>query len=419
MLRFLQYIVIGLIYLNVVTVYSAAEEQNTVKLTVEEAVDIARKNNPSISLSRADISVAKSQVRKVKANYYPQIKSKIVLPLIGAESSISLDQLIWDFGRTSNTVKARELETESTTYDHMQNIGDVVTETRISYYRTIIAMNRKEALKKEVEKNDLLVLKTRELVNSGRSSNLELTEVNSDLAESRLMLTNAVNNAENRRLDLFINMGIEPDDRFSLVENLDIEKIKYTLNESIEMAFKNSLTLKSLEAELAGIEARLSSRKSEFLPEIFGRTAYRFKGEGADEEGTDTPAFIAGLGIKFPIFLGFSRFADLDETNAQFTRSKTRIIQEKELLSSNVKKIYTDMNYAIERIDVTRSSLEVAENNLELIKEKYQMGRASRLDVVDAEAFKAQSVADYKEALYFYKITKARYDRIIGEIDIK
>lgn len=419
MLRFLQYILIGLIYLNVVTVHSFAEEENSLKLTVEEAVDIARKNNSSIDLSRADVSVARSRVRKAKASYYPQINTKAVVPFIGTESGIFVDQLIWDFGRTSNTVKARELEIEESKFDYMKNIEDVVTETRISYYRTIIAMNRSEALKKVVRKNDLLLEKTQQLVQSGRSSNLALTEVSSDLAESRLTLTNAINTAENRKLDLFNNMGIEPNENFKLVENLEVDKIKYTLDESIQMAFRNSKTLKSLEAELSGIEARLDARKSEFLPEIFGRVAYRIEGEGTDEEGTDTPAFIAGVGMKFPIFLGFSRFADLDETNAQYTRSKTSIKRAKELLSSDVKMIYSDINYAMERIDVTKSSLQVADNNLDLIKEKYQMGRASSLDVVDAEAFKAQTLADYKEALYLYKITKARYDRIIGEIEIK
>ncbi len=45
------------------------------------------------------------------------------------------------------------------------------------------------------------------------------------------------------------------------------------------------------------------------------------------------------------------------------------------------------------------------------------MGRASRLDLVDAEAFYSQSLAEHKEAFYMYKISKARYDRITGEIE--
>ncbi len=360
MFKILKYFIIGIIYLNLLTDYTTAQQADRIKLTVEKAIELAKQNNPSLDLSKADIAVAKSRVRKARSNYYPQIKSKVVVPLVGAESGVSLDQLIWDFGKTSKIVEAAELETDATEYSHEQNIEDVITETKISYYRAIIAKNNSLALQKAVEKNRLLLMKTRELLKSGRSSNISLTRANSDLAESKLELTNAENTEENNMLELFNNMGVEPDDKYELVEEQDIEKIKYNLNESIEKAVNSSLTLKKLRAELAGIEARLGAKKSEFLPEVFGRTAYRFEGEGADDEGTDTPAFIAGVGIKFPIFLGFSRFAELDESNARYTRAKSRMKQARELLSSRVKKIYMDINYAIKRMEVTRNNLELA-----------------------------------------------------------
>jgi len=103
--KILKYLIISLIYLNLITDYSHPQGSEHLILTVEEAVEIAKKNNPSLDLTRADIAIAKSRVRKAKSNYYPQIKSKLVVPLIGTESGVSLDQLIWDFGRTSNLVR--------------------------------------------------------------------------------------------------------------------------------------------------------------------------------------------------------------------------------------------------------------------------------------------------------------------------
>lgn len=417
MFKALIYILTAIIYLSLLTDYSPAQERETLTLTVREAVRIAKENNSTLGLTRAEIDVARSKIRKAKSRYYPHITSKIVVPLVGRESGVSLDQLIYDFGKTSNIVKASRLEKDVSEFSHKENIDDVITETKISYYRAVIADNNAESIRKKVEKNNLQLMKIKELVNSGRSSHIELTEANSDLAESKLMLTNAENIYEQRMLELFNNMGIEPDERYKLEEETEIDKIKYNLNETKDLAFKNSLELKKLRAELSGIEARLSSRKSEFLPEIFGRTAYRLEGEGADDEGTETPAFIAGVGVKFPIFLGFSRFAEIDESNAQHTRALSRIKHARELLSTEVEQIWMDINYAIKRIEVTRNNLDLAEDNLELVREKSEMGRASRLDVADAESFYSESLAKYKEALYLYKISKARYDRIIGDTE--
>lgn len=408
---------VSIIYLTLAAHYSYAENNENKVLTVEEAVKIAKQNNPSIVLNQADIAISRAELRKAKSNYYPQIKSRLILPLIGTESGISLDQLIWDFGKTSSLVKAKELDEDISEYDYQDNLDDVVSNTKISYYRVLIAKNKVESAKKLVDKNELILAKTRELVKTGRSSNLDLTRANSRLAESKLQLTNLENLVETYKLDLFSAMGIEPDDSYELVGDTDIEKLKYDLNESIDMAYTNSLMLKKLEAERVGIQAKLGARKSEFFPEIFGRTAYRLKGKGTDTEGTDTPSFIAGVGIKFPIFLGFSRIANLNEAKAQYVRSESKIKQAKQQVSSNVKKTYMDLRYAINRIDVTRSNLNQASENLELIKEKEKAGRASSLDLVDAESFHAQSLSNYREAIYFYKITKTKYDQLIGKLE--
>lgn len=414
--RIFKYCLILLIYTTLVSQDSHPQTEGRNLLTVDMAVEIAKQNSPLLGMTDADISISQSRVRKAKSNYYPHIESRLILPLIGTESGITLDQQIWDFGRTSSLVRSMEFEVESSRFEHERTTTDIVTNTKTAYYRTLIARSNLVSDEKKVERQQLNLMKVQELVDSGRMASRELTEANFKLARSRLQLSDSQNLAESTKMELFEIMGIDPDSDYELVENLEYDEVDIDFRVSENMAEQNNMELRSLQASESGIRARIDAKRSEFLPVIIGRTAYRLKGKGADIEGTDTPSFIAGVGIRFPIFLGFSRLADLDEINAQLRRTQAQSERARNRISSQVRRVYMDLNNSMNRISVTEKNLQVAKNNLELIEEKLNMGRASKLELVEAEAFYLETLSDYKEAVYLYKITRTNFEQITGNL---
>lgn len=386
-------------------------------LTLEDAIGIAIQNNPKLGLSKADLSISKSKIRDAKSNYYPHIESKIVVPFIGRESGFFLDQLIWDFGRTSSKVKSSEYEYDASKYNYQKILNDIIQNTKTAYFKALIAKNKISTANKNIEIKELILSKIQELYRIERSSNLELTKANSDLEEAKLELINAKNKLALSKLNLIKIMGIDDDIDFDLVDYKTVNFVDYNLDETIEKAINNSNELKNLQAQQVALKSRLSASKSEFFPIIFGRTAYRFEGEGAEDSGADTPAFIAGVGIKFPIFLGFSRFAKVDEASAKLRKSQIELHEAKQRISSDVKKLFLDLKFSREKIQVAKLSKEVAENNLKLIDEKLALGRASKIDFVDAEAFYISINAKYLDAIYNYKIAETKFKKIIGELN--
>ena len=208
-------------------------------------------------------------------------------------------------------------------------------------------------------------------------------------------------------------MGIEdsPFD-YELDSNIDISAIPYETEESIAQALSTRPELKSLEAQKDAMRADLKASKKEFYPEIFGRTAYRFEGKGAE-----TPGFIAGVGVKFPIFEGFSRFAKVEDSKANLRRTKAELRLAKADIVSQIKELHLDLQFAKENISVTKTTKESAEQSLLLARERYKLARASSVELAEAEALYAISNARYMQAIYNYNITVARLERATGEID--
>ena len=414
---------IKLIKIYIITIFAfisfntlADEYKKT--LSLNEAIEIALSNNHDLQISKANIDIAKSRIKSAKSAYYPQIETKIVVPFVGRESGFFLDQLIWDFGRTSGIVKSRKSEFKASKHAFDKNTFDTIQNTKIAYYKVLIAKHNLIAAENKLEKNKISFTKIEELNKAGRSSNIELTKANSDLGSSELELLDSQNKYEISKLELMNLIGKNIDDNLDLEEDIKVNEINYDIDESVKIAIEESEELKNLEAKQASIQAKLSTSKSEFLPVIFGRTAYRFEGDGADDDGDDTPSFIAGIGVKFPIFLGFSRFAKLDESNAQFRRSQIEIEKLKHNIEKDVRKLYLQLSHARKRVSISNSSKNLSEKNLMLIKEKYNLGRASTVDLADAKASFSASNAEYFEAIYNYKITQTKFERIIGELQI-
>jgi outer membrane protein TolC len=158
------------------------------------------------------------------------------------------------------------------------------------------------------------------------------------------------------------------------------------------------------------MKANLKASKQDYYPTIFGRTAYRIKGEGATQ-----PGFIAGIGVQFPIFEGFSTISEINEAKGDLRRSQAEIESMKGQILSEVKQSYLNLKLSEESIKVTETSKTSSEENLELARERYRLGRASSIELAEAEALYASTNADYIQVIYNYKIAVAQLERAIGE----
>src|SRR3989304_3886947 len=191
--------------------------------------------------------------------------------------------------------------------------------------------------------------------------------------------------ASRASVEIMKAMGIIGDFNYELEDVLEYKMIDLNLEQAIDKAFELRPELDSLEAKKVAMKANLKASKQDYYPSIFGRTAYRIKGEGATQ-----PAFIAGIGVQFPIFEGFSSLSEVNEAKANLRRFQAEI-------------------------KVTETSKTSSEENLELARERYRLGRASSIELAEAEALYASTNADYIQVIYNYKIAVAQLQRAIGE----
>ena len=397
------------ILITSIALSTSAQEKKTV-LTLERAIEIALENNPELKVSSADVDLMKSQVLGSKSNYYPQVESRFIFPFIGTESGVFLDQQIWDFGRTSSLVKASKANLKSSKF-LKENTQDIITQNvTIAYYSVLADQHIAIATIKSVEESEKRLTQIENFVRVGRLSQVELNKAKVNLGNSRLNLIKAQNALEISKAELYTAMGVSGSFDFELVDMLEYKDINLDLETLTDKALEFSPELKSLIAKDEALKSDLIASKKEFFPTIFSRVAYRLRGEGATQ-----PSFIAGIGIRIPIFEGLSRFAEVKESNARLRRSRAEIESMIQQISSEVKEIFLNLKYAEESIAVTETSKASSEENLLLAQESFHLGRGSSLDLAEAEALNAITNANYFQAIYNYKIAASQLERATGE----
>ena len=379
-------------------------------IPIERAVEIALLNNPEFRISRSEVDISKSLLTQAKAPLYPQLKGKVVVPFVGRESGFYVDQMIWDFGKTRARIRAREHHLESAEHSLTGSKTMLVRDTHIAYYQALSEKNRLQEAATETQRRGWLLEKTEELFAVGKRSAQQLSQAEIDLQQAKLELVSRENSYELAMLNLRHLMNDPSLEQFDIRENLFYEKVNETRENLVGLALSQNPDIKSLLADRGGIKASLAENRGKFLPSIFGRAAYRFEGEGAE-----TPAFIAGIGVKIPIFEGFSRFGQMAQSRAELVRNdaQTELLRNRIILS--VGELYLQLKHLEKRIGIFADSESISERNLRLVKERYEARSASKIELAEAQALYEEAVADYKNSIYDYKIVRLRLLSLCGK----
>ncbi len=381
-------------------------------LNLQKAIEISLEKNPQLKIALAQVDIMKANVKDSKSNYYPRIETRIVIPFVARESGFFLDQLIWDFGRTSNLIKVAKAELESSKYSNDLSTQNIILITITSYFTVLTVQQNLISLEKKFEEQNLKLIKSKALLDLGRITHNDLVRSELDVAKSKIELINAKNNLETSKLNLLNTMGLDQEFKFKIDESAEHELIEIDLDNSINSALEKRPDLKALGANQKAAEANFSISKKEFYPTFFGQTAYRFEGIDAT-----TPAFIAGIGFRFPIFKGFSRFAKMDESRARLKQARLEIETSKTAIVSEIKELYSNIKVDEEKISLTKISKTSAEKNFELAQVRYKLGRASSIELSEADALHTSAKSDYLKSVYDYKIAVAKLKWAVGEIN--
>jgi outer membrane protein len=403
-------------------------------LSLNDCVALALRFNPALRSNQALIEGQKARVEQALAAYYPQINFNTAynwntfnfVSLGGAVRSYTynwtfldvfsmgpnLNQLIYDFGRTSNTVKINRENVKANEQDLITTKQIVILNVQQAYFGVLQTQRLVEVAKEVVSQTKQHLDQAQGFYQAGTRPKIDVTKAEVDMANAQLALIQANNNYDVARVTLNNAIGFTQSLTFPVEDILGFTPREYQLEDIVKTAYGQRPEIEQIKAKQRSQEAAIKLAQSSYYPILSGNAQYIWRGYHMPNDMTWDMFFGATLSI--PIFSGFSSPNQVSEQRANMKN----LVSQEEALKLNIRleaeQAYLSQKQATEQIRVTEKAVGQAQENYDLASGRYKVGVGSPLEITDAEVQLANAKANYIQALYNYKVAEAKIERATG-----
>ena len=402
-------------------------------LTLEQCMALALKYHPSLQASESTVDASKARVEQALAAYYPQVNltgsynastnnfvafaGSVVSPRYNwtffdiYSTGLSLNQNIYDFGRTSNSVKINRENARANEEDLNTTKQTVVLNVKQSYYGVLQTLAIIKVAEDTVNQSKQYLDQARGFYEAGTRPKIDVTKAEVVLANADLAVIRAKNNYLVARVTLNNAMGLREELKFAIDESIDLKPKTIRLEQILESAYAKRPEILQLQAKEQSQEATIKLAQSSYYPTLSGVANYLYR-------GTDTSRMYWDLSfgavLTVPIFSGFSSPNQVAEARANLRNLEAQQESLRQNIRLEAEQAYLSHNEAVERITVTEKALGQAKENYDLAAGRYQVGVGSPLEITDAEVVLANARANHIQALYDLKVSEARIEKAMG-----
>lgn len=401
------------------------QQQPPATLTLEQAISIARANNPRLSLERITALIGDEVTTEVKSGLFPTVTANATaagaltdsrLAAAGAlnnpiifnrlAAGVSVSQLISDFGRTASLVQGSRLRSQSQ-QESVQAIQALLTlAVHRAYFGTLRANSVQRVAEQTVQSRSVVLEQVSALAKSGLKSTLDLGFAEVNLSEAKLAILAAQNDSKLQLADLSMTMGYNRPRDFTLQEAPEFsEKIKQPPPQAealIAESMKTRPDVLSLRLERdSAAKVALAETKLK-MPTLSALASVGVAPVHDDRLNNRYAA--AGINLSIPVFNGDLFNARRREADLRVQAYDQRLRDLENQIAREITSAVLGAQTAYERLDLTAKLLEQATLTASLARERYNLGLSSIVELSQAEL--NQTAAEIRA-------TAARYDYLL------
>lgn len=418
----------GLIPGKAVAAEAAAEPQtSTNTMTLPQAVAYAIEHSPLLKMAQADAGIARGNSTSARAGLLPQVNlvghalySQEDHPVLSGlppalsrfsdttyDAGIEVKQMLWDFGQTwSRMEAARKLATAAN--KSLERTRDEVTfrVTALYHQRLMVddLMNAADATRTSLQ---LLVDNLAKRLEAGKAARLDLLKARVKLAAVDSQLAQLEAQQVNAQSALRTAMGYDgapiqwvpspsaPPASISTPEQL----MSDVLMQRADFQSLEALVESSLASETSARRSRWPSIMAFGQYGQYGADSAYVGSTGIPEDGW-TDNYAVGLQVTFPIFDSGLRSGAITAASNRRLKSEAQREQLRLQIQQQMGTAVAELKSAQMRAAAFRQSVEEAEQALSDEQKKYDAGKSTINDLLDAEAAKLFADSQYNQALH-------------------
>ncbi|MCB9249378.1 MAG: TolC family protein [Ignavibacteriales bacterium] len=394
-------------------------KNNYQKITLQEAVEVALKNNPNLTVNKYEIESLEKL--KIQAGLTPNPEAgfeaedflgrKELSGIKGSQYTLSGSQIFELSCKKSSRIYLSETQIVSSKGEYELLKFDAVANVKATFILLYQIQRQSEQQSKFVELNEEMLKTISERVKAGRTSPAEESKVKVVLTNSQIKFDRLQRNYSSIQTQLNSLLGTTGQNLIPITDLFDSIATPTTREEVID-DIEEIPSIKILENEINVRQAAIELEKSLAIPDLTVSGGVRYLNE------LKTNSFIAGVSIPLPFFnrnQGNIASAEvrLEQMDAIINRRKLSVI-------ARINTVYNNLLSAHNNSLQLKNNIKPqAEKAYEITRQGYLQGRFAFIDLLDAQRTLFDTEAQYLLELADYYNSLIELENITGKTFIK
>ena len=423
-------------------------------LTLEKAIDIALQHNSTVQGAKYDLSAAEWDVKRSyfyllpnvdvelgysrmdyatvnRANIFVPVGQQLVREFAPGEDPNNIRPNAWrdNYGTRINVVQpiyngganwagvSMSLAAKNQrTHSLEETRQDIIFRVQKAYLNVLQAQELVALMQETVQSTQEHLKTTTRMLELGLRSKADELRWEVQLANDEGNLVTVENQLAIAETALKNVMGIEYAQTFELKPiEIQPQDMHQPLSTLLDKAMSDHPGIQAMSSSVDIQKADVRLAWAGFQPKV--NFIYSYGWERNNTLALDSfEDWSATISLDIPIFHSFSDYASLKRSKALLKSVQHAENEYRRAVAMQLTTASLNVNSALKKVNIAQKAVEQAEENLRIIENKFEVGMASNVEVIDVQVAYTGAKANAINALYDFYIARAELEKATGTI---
>lgn len=424
------------LFLLLYVAIQSAQAQDTLRITLQDAVRIALSDNPTIKVAGQEILLKKEARREAYAGLFPEASlvgsysraiKKQSFAMMGEVIEVGTDNTYSGGLSVSLPVFAPALYKSISLTSTDVNLAveksrasrlDMVNQVTKAFFQLLLAQDSYEVLLKSYKQSEDNYNVVKAKYEQGTVSEYDKISADVQMRSLKPTVVSARNGVNLANLQLKVLMGMESDVKVAVEGNLKDYEMSMFTRQAMPRPdnLTNNSTLKQLELNALQLKQTLKLQYTNFMPTLSASFQYMYTSMNDNfkfKEYDWRPYSTIGLNLNIPLFKG-SNFTQLKQTRIQMKQLEENRINTERQLTMQATGYLDNMAASTEQVVSNKEAVFQAEKGRTIAEKRYEVGKGTILELNSSEVALTEAQLTYNQSIYDYLVAKADLDLVLG-----
>ena len=411
-----------------VIVSSSDTHAQTQSITLNEALEMARRVNPQLIQAEGAINIAQASRRESLGDWLPSVSGSsgwstnstsrfdpqtqrtVDGSATSMSASLSASIVIFDGFRRNAQGRARTADYESAEITLISQEFQIALQTKQAFFNAVAAEELVRVSETRIDRATQQLDIARNRLAAGSAIRSDTLSSFVELGNARLQLLNAQTQLAGASANLARLVGVDglvravADSNIQFQADLDTAFLR-------EEALANGPGVQQAIAQSRAAQAQVTVSRAQYFPSVSASYNRSISGAGFS---TLNPSWSTRLSLSWSIFNGFTRETNVVRSRIQADVADAQVEDIRRQINAQLTQQFASIQSALVRLEIAEASRVAAQEDLRVQQERYRLGAGTIIEILSSQVNLDQAEVDIVQARLDYMVAKAEIEALVG-----